>query len=50
MDCPGNPKFVEKEGRKIKVCTYCTFPHKPENYDAVVAILKNNGKEEINYL
>jgi Zn-finger protein len=44
MDCPGNPCFVEKEGRRIKVCTNCTFPHQPENYDAVVAILKNKER------
>ena len=39
-DCPGNPKLVEKEGRVVKVCTRCTFPHQPENYEKVVQILK----------
>ena len=38
--CPGNPSYFEKEGRRIKVCTNCTFPHRPENYDAIIEILK----------
>lgn len=38
--CPGNPSYLEKEGRVIKVCTNCTFPHQPENYDKVLQILK----------
>lgn len=38
--CLGNPKYLQKGDRIIKVCTYCTFPHKPENYDAVVEMLK----------
>ncbi len=39
--CPGNPQFVEKDGKMIKVCTDCTFSHRPENYDVVVGILRN---------
>ena len=39
-DCPGTPQFVEKKGKSIKVCTNCTFPHQPENYDRIVKILK----------
>ena len=39
-DCPGKPQFVEKKGKNIKVCTNCTFPHQPENYDRIVKILK----------
>ena len=39
-DCPGNPQFVEKKGKIIMVCTNCTFPHQPENYDRIVSILK----------
>ena len=40
-DCPGNPGYKEKDGKKIKVCVECAFPHKPENYDVVVKVLKN---------
>lgn len=39
-DCPGTPQIVEKKGKIIKVCTNCTFPHQPENYDRIVKILK----------
>ena len=40
-NCPGNPKFLEKEGSTVKVCTNCTYPHQPENYDKIVQILKS---------
>ena len=40
-NCPGNPSFKEKDGRKVKVCINCTFPHHPENYDVIVGSLKN---------
>ena len=39
-NCPGNPKYFEKDGRKIKDCTDCTFPHQPENYDKIMQVLK----------
>jgi len=39
--CPGNPTFIKKEdGRIIKRCTDCTFPHKAENYDRIMSLLK----------
>lgn len=40
--CPGSPEYMEKAGGKIKVCSHCVFPHKPENYDEVVGFLKRN--------
>ncbi len=40
-NCPGNPVYKEKEGRQVKICTNCTFPHQVENYDTVIGILKN---------
>lgn len=40
-DCPGNPMYLERESGPLKVCTNCTFPHRPENYDVIVKILKN---------
>lgn len=39
-NCPGNYEYIEKNGRKIKTCINCTFPHQPENYDKVIQILK----------
>ncbi len=41
-DCPGSPSFIQKNGRSIKDCTNCTFPHKPENYDKIMAELKKH--------
>ena len=38
-NCPGNPEYPEKNGRKIKDCTNCTFPHRAQNYDRVVSLL-----------
>ncbi|MBQ7774883.1 MAG: metal-binding protein [Lachnospiraceae bacterium] len=38
--CPGNSQYLEVEGKKIKVCTDCTFPHKPENYDVIMKRLR----------
>ncbi len=40
-NCPGNPKYKEKEGRRIKVCIDCIFPHVPEYYDKVMSLLKD---------
>jgi len=40
-NCPGNPVYKEKEGKKIKICTNCSFPHQPGNYDVVIEYLKN---------
>lgn len=48
-DCPGAPVFREnKEGRRFKDCTGCSFPHIPENYDAVLAFLRKKMYEKEN--
>ena len=39
-DCPGNPSFVEKNGRKIKSCIGCVFPHRYENYEKIMERLR----------
>ncbi len=36
--CPGNPVIREKDGRRIKSCIECTFPHQPENYEKVAGL------------
>ncbi len=47
--CPGNPAYFEKNGNRIKDCTNCTFPHRPESYDIIVEwIRKQNQKKEAN--
>lgn len=42
--CPGRPHFIESKGRRIKDCTFCTFPHCPENYDVIMAWLRDPEK------
>ena len=42
-NCPGNKRYIEKNGKPLKVCTDCTFPHKPENYDKIIQILIRNN-------
>ena len=37
--CPGTPEYLEIEGKRIKDCSNCTFPHKPENYDVIMKFL-----------
>ena len=43
-DCPGNYQMKEKDGRRIKSCVDCIFPHVPENYDRVVELLRRRWK------
>ncbi|MCR5590333.1 MAG: cysteine-rich small domain-containing protein [Lachnospiraceae bacterium] len=40
MDCPGDYVMTEKDGRQIKNCSACTFPHKAENYPEVIRLIK----------
>ena len=40
--CPGSPRYTEKSGRQVKVCTGCTFPHRAENYDRIIELIRNN--------
>lgn len=41
-DCPGNPEYREKNGKKIKICTNCSFPHQPEHYEQIIHFLKEH--------
>lgn len=43
-NCPGNPTYIENGGSKIKDCTNCMFPHRPENYDNIIRLLSDAGK------
>ena len=38
-NCPGDHMFIEKDGRRIKNCTNCTFPHQKDNYDSIIRFL-----------
>ena len=42
--CLGNPSYIERDGVKIKDCSNCTFPHRPENYDKMMEALVSLGK------
>ncbi|WP_407428757.1 aminotransferase class I/II-fold pyridoxal phosphate-dependent enzyme [Treponema sp.] len=47
--CPGNPSFIKKEnGTLVKRCTDCTFPHKPENYERIMNLLRA-ARNEIDF-
>ncbi len=37
--CPGKYSYIESNGKHIKECTDCTFPHEAENYDIIIALL-----------
>lgn len=37
--CPGTPSYIELDGKKIKDCSNCVFPHEAENYDTIIRLL-----------
>ena len=39
--CPGRYQLIDHKGKKIKDCSDCSFPHVPENYDAIMAVLRH---------
>ncbi len=40
LDCPGNYTMIEKDGKQIKNCMDCTYPHLADNYPNVIKLLK----------
>ena len=40
--CPGFPTYIEYNGRRIKDCSGCTYPHEPENYDSIMRVLQGS--------
>ncbi|MEE0898457.1 MAG: cysteine-rich small domain-containing protein [Acutalibacteraceae bacterium] len=40
-NCLGNYTILEINGRSIKDCSNCTFPHRAENYDKIMDMLKD---------
>ena len=44
-ETPGKPSWEEKDGVQIKVCKNCNFPHKPENYDIVLEVLRKHRND-----
>lgn len=45
--CPGSPRFWDKGDHIIKDCTYCTYPHKPENYDVIMKWIAAANRKRI---
>ena len=41
-ECPGNPSWKDWNGKKIKDCTDCTFPHDGRNYELIMGFLKEH--------
>lgn len=39
-DCPGTPVITESHGKKIRDCSDCIFPHRPENYGKIMEELR----------
>lgn len=38
-NCPGNYSYIQANGKRIKVCSECNFPHIAANYDRIIKIL-----------
>ena len=39
-ECLGNPEYITKDdGRVIKNCSACDFPHRYEHYDDIIKFL-----------
>ena len=46
--CPGKPEWLNIDGKFIKDCTNCNFPHKPESYTGSLNwIRRENEKREV---
>jgi Zn-finger protein len=39
-DCPGTPRYLQANGVSLKDCSRCAFPHRKENYYAVLEQLR----------
>ncbi|SFQ45550.1 glycerate dehydrogenase [Lachnospiraceae bacterium XBB1006] len=40
--CLGSPNYIERNGKRIKDCTHCTYPHEASHYDAIMNKLREN--------
>ena len=37
--CPGKPSYLDTPAGRVKDCSACTFPHKAENSETIIALL-----------
>lgn len=40
-DCPGDFTLIIRDGKTIKNCTDCLFPHRKDNYAKIIKRLKD---------
>ena len=45
-NCPGNYRMVQKDGKAIKTCIDCMFPHIEENYEKINQVIKTNNMRQ----
>ena len=43
--CPGTPEYIEIRGTTVKSCFDCEYPHRPENYQAIIEYIASMLKE-----
>ena len=39
-NCPGNPAYKVRNERTVKICSACTFPHRAENYERIIELIR----------
>ena len=39
-NCPGNPAYKVRNERTVKICSDCTFPHRAENYERIIELIR----------
>ena len=40
--CPGEYNYIETNGKKVKDCMKCTFPHEAKNYETIISLMSEN--------
>lgn len=38
--CLGTPKYVMHNGKEVKDCSGCKYPHQAKNFDKIIELLK----------
>ncbi|UCE80012.1 MAG: hypothetical protein JSV13_05110 [Nitrospiraceae bacterium] len=45
--CLGKPRYIQVNDVKIKDCSLCAFPHRPENYKTIIECLTLKSEERV---
>jgi len=43
-ECPGDPVYAEHDGKRVRICNDCRYPHDAVNYEDVMELLKERFK------